>query len=154
MVSVSNYIMDTSSMLSQKPDEQYRRTVYKSLWTKIDEMVREKKIVTCSEIAAEVQDENIRSWLVQCEMLILPIDDEIQDNVREIVTNVNINLVDFKANKSSGDVFLLATAKKYGLTVISEESTESPKKIPFTCQKMGIKCLNLLGFMEDNGIAL
>lgn len=31
MVSVNKYIIDTSAMLSQKSDEQYRRTVYKSL---------------------------------------------------------------------------------------------------------------------------
>ena len=54
----------------------------------------------------------------------------------------------------SGDAFLIATAKKYGLSVITEEATNSPKKIPFTCQKMGIKCVNLLGFMEENGMAL
>lgn len=50
--------------------------------------------------------------------------------------------------------FLIATAKKYGLSVITEEAINSPKKIPFTCQKMGIKCVNLLGFMEENGMAL
>lgn len=53
-----------------------------------------------------------------------------------------------------GDAFLIATAKKYGLIVITEEAPNSPKKIPFTCQKMGIKCINLLGFMEQNGMAL
>ena len=87
-------------------------------------------------------------------MQVLSIDDEVQDNVREIVTMVNKDLVDFIANKSSGDAFLNATAKKYGLSVITEEAINSPKKIPFTCQKMGIKCMNLLGFMEENGMAL
>ena len=50
MVSVTRckYIIDTSAMLSQKSDEQYRRNVYKTLWTKIDEMVQDQEIVTCS----------------------------------------------------------------------------------------------------------
>ena len=87
-------------------------------------------------------------------MQILPIDDEVQDNVREIVTTVNKELVDFKSNKSSGDAFLIATAKKYNLAVITEEAANSPRKIPMTCQKMGIKCMSLLGFMEENGMAL
>lgn len=154
MVSVNKYIIDTSAILSQKSDEQYRRTVYRSLWNKIDEMVQEQEIMTCSETAAEVQDEDIKMWMVAQGMKVLPIDDDVQDNVREIVTRVNKDLVDFKSNKSSGDAFLIATAKKYGLSVITEEAINSPKKIPFTCQKMGIKCMNLLGFMEENGMAL
>ena len=154
MVSVSKYIIDTSAMLSQKSNEQYRRTVYRSLWNKIDEMIHSQEIVTCSEIAAEVQDDDIKKWMTTHGIQILPIDDEVQEIVREIVTKVNKELVDFKANKSSGDVFLIATAKKYGLTVITEENQVSIKKIPKTCEKMGIKCINLLGFMEENGMAL
>lgn len=154
MVSVEKYIIDTSAMLSQKSDELYRRNIFQSLWTKIDEMVQEQKIVTCSETAAEVQDEEIKRWMNTCGMQVIPIDDDVQNNVREIVTTVNKDLVDFKSNKSSGDAFLIATAKKYHLSVITEEAENSPKKIPFTCQKMGIKCMSLLGFMEENGMAL
>ncbi len=154
MVSVEKYIIDTSAMLSQKANEQYRRNVYHSLWNKIDNMIRDQEIVTCSEIASEVQDEEIKDWMIQCGMHILPIDYEVQDIVTEIVTVINKELVDFKENKSSGDVFLIATAKKYGLSVITEERGRSPKKIPFTCEKMGINCVNLLEFMEQNGMAL
>ena len=125
-----------------------------SLWNKIDEMVQGQEIVTCSETALEVQDDEIKRWMTSCGMKVLPIDDEVQDNVKEIVTTVNKELVDFKSNKSSGDAFLIATAKKYGLLVITEESANSPKKIPMTCQRMGIKCMNLLGFMEESGMAL
>ena len=99
-------------------------------------------------------DEDIKDWMTSRGMQVLPIDDEVQENVREIVTIVNKDLIDFKDNKSSGDAFLIATAKKYGLCVITEERSNSPKKIPFTCQKMGIKCLNMLDFMEENDMAL
>ncbi len=153
-MSQCKYIIDTSAMLSQKSDEQYRRNVFRTLWAKIDEMVQQDEIVTCSETAAEVQDDDIKKWMAACGMKILPIDDQVQDNVREIVTVVNKDLVDFKESKSSGDAFLIATAKKYGLAVINEEKASSPKKIPFTCQKMGIRCMNILGFMEESGMAL
>lgn len=155
MVSVKSlYIIDTSAILSQKPDEQYRRSIYCSLWDRIDQMISDGLIVTCSEIAAEVQDESIKKWMSAVGLKILPIDDEIQGNVVQIVNTINPKLVDFKENKSSGDAFLIATAQKYELTVITEENQTSIKKIPFTCRKMGIKCVNLLGFMEENGMAL
>ena len=96
MVSVTTpkYIIDTSAMLSQKLDEQYRRSVYRTLWQRIDEMVNSGEIITCSETAEEVQDESIKTWMKTCGMQVLPIDDEIQENVREIVTSVNKELVD------------------------------------------------------------
>lgn len=154
MADVMKYIIDTSAILSQKTDELYRRTIYTSLWNRIDEMVQKHIIVTCSEIALEVQDDEIKEWMTKNDMYILPIDNEVQDNVRELVTGVNKALVDFKTCKSSGDAFLIATAKKYGLTVITEESVESPKKIPFTCRKWGIKCIGILQFMEEIGMKL
>jgi predicted nucleic acid-binding protein len=150
----AKYIIDTSALLSQKSDERYRRNIFKTLWNLIDNMIQDKTMVTCSEIISEVEDEDIKNWLVRENIQVLPIDDEIQENVREIVTNVNPALIDFKNIKSSGDAFLIATAKKYNLTVITEESAKSNKKIPYTCQLMGIKCLSLLTFMEENNISL
>ena len=153
-VSQYKYIIDTSAILSQKGDEQYRRSVFRTLWKTIDEMITNKELVICSEIAAEIQDDDIKTWLKEKDICVLPIDDEIQANVREVVTSVNKDLVDFKENKSSGDVFLIATAMKYGLAVITEEKKNSPKKIPYTCQQLNIDCMNMLEFMEKKGISL
>lgn len=58
------YIIDTSAILSQKPDEQHRRTVHKSQWKKIDELIKSQEIVMCSEIFDEVKDEDIKKLLV------------------------------------------------------------------------------------------
>ena len=59
------YIMDTSSILSQKPTEPHRRTVYKGQWEKIEESMRDKRIVTCSEVVNEVKDRDISKWLLR-----------------------------------------------------------------------------------------
>ena len=40
------YIMDTSSILSQKPGETHTRLVYKSQWERIEEYMRSHSIVT------------------------------------------------------------------------------------------------------------
>lgn len=146
------YVIDTSAILSQKRNEPFRRSLYKTLWKTIDQMVQDHIIVTCSEVEQEVHDKEIRLWMKNNKMVVLPIDDEIQENVTLIVTSVNKRLIDFKKNKSSADPFLIATAKRYNLAVITEEKKESDKKIPFTCNKMGIHCVNLNDFAEENGI--
>ena len=65
-----------------------------------------------------------------CNCTILQIDELIQKNVTTVVTS-NPQLIDFKQLKSSGDAFLIATAMKYSLTVITEENKDSSKKIPY-----------------------
>ena len=63
----------------------------------------------------------MKKWYIGLSGEILPIDDEVQENVKKVVTT-NPQLIDFHKVKSSGDAFLIATAMKYGLTVITEES--------------------------------
>ena len=144
------YIIDTSSMLSQKDNETHRRKVFRSQWEKIDELVRQQIIVTCSETASEVNDDSVKSWLENEHCTILPIDDEVQACVTRVVTQ-NPQLIDFKSCKSSGDAFLIATAMRYGLTVITEENKTSNKKIPYVCARMGVQCVNILELCDQEG---
>ena len=142
------FIIDTSAMLSQKGNEPYRRTVLRSQWASLDEMVKREEIVTCSELKIEVQDKSILDWMEECGMRILPIDREVQEYVKQVV-KTNKLLVDFKLNKSSGDAFLIATAMKYGLTVITNERKNAPTRIPYTCQMLDVPCLNVMDFFEE-----
>lgn len=140
----------TSSILSQKDNEPHRRTINKTLWKHIDELISQKRIVTCSEIIEEVNDDALKKWFVGLQGDILPIDDEVQENVKKVVTS-NPQLVDFKQVKSSGDAFLIATAMKYDLTVITEENKTGQKKIPFVCNSLGVPCVDILGLCEKEG---
>ena len=147
------YIMDTSSMLSQKEKEKYSRKIFDSMWKAIDSYIIKQKIVICSESNEEILDEEIISILknLQCEVLL--IDYDVQENVRRIVRE-NPEMISFNGKKgsSSGDAFLIATAMKYNLTVITEENRESPKKIPKICEKYRINCVDLKDFLAAEGL--
>ena len=140
------YIIDSSSIFSQKPDEPNRRRVFKGLWQNIDNLVKEQIIVTCSEIESEIKDDDLVDWLHHQQCCVLPISDEVQENVRKIV-NEHPELIDFTKCKSSGDAFLIATAMEYGLTVITEEKKNSPKKIPAICKAYNMCCLILFSLL-------
>lgn len=71
------YIMDTSSILSQKPGETHTRLVYKSQWERIEEYMRSHSIVTCSEIFEEIKDKEIKEWIFSQQCTVLEIDDDI-----------------------------------------------------------------------------
>ena len=142
------YIIDTCSILSQKSDEPHRRSVYSTLWKKIDEMVLSGEIVICSEIKEEVEDDALQPWIRQC--TILEVDSVVQQYVTKVV-NEHPDLLSFTNMKSSGDAFLIATAMKYRIAVITEESKTSPKRIPKICEAYNIPCYNVTELAEKEG---
>ena len=136
------YIIDSSSIFSQKDNEPHRRTVYRGLWDRIEKLIQGKEIVTSSEITDEIKDKDLESWLQNQRCVILPVDESIQQNVIRVVS-MNPKLVDFKQTKSSGDAFLIATAMEYHLTIITEENQDSPYKIPKVAEHMGVKAIDI-----------
>lgn len=146
------YIIDTSSILSQKQGEPHTRSVYRGQWEKIEQLIKDHVIVTCSEIAEEIKDDTILKWLTAQQCSIITIDDTIQENVRRIVTD-NPKMIEFtgKSGTSSGDAFLIATAMKYQLIVITEENPDKANKIPQICKKYGIKAVNITSLCEIEG---
>ena len=146
------YIIDASSIISQKNNEKHRRQVYKKMWEQIEKYMEKQIIVTCSEIAEEVKDKDIKNWLTTHNCIILDIDDEIQHNVRKIVTE-HFKMIDFSEKKgsSSGDAFLIATAIKYNLIIITEENPIKQNKIPQICKNYNIETLNITEFCEKEG---
>lgn len=146
----TKYIIDTSSILSQKDNEPHRRSINKTLWQHIDALIEQQRIVTCSEIIEEVNDDDLKKWFSGLQGVVIPIDNEIQENVRKVVTS-NPQLIDFQKVKSSGDAFLIATAMKYGLTVITEENKKGEKKIPFVCRNLKVPCVDIWGLCEQEG---
>lgn len=146
----TKYIIDTSSILSQKDNEPHRRLINKTLWQHIDSLIEQQRIVTCSEIIEEVNDDDLKKWFSGLQGVVIPIDNEIQENVRKVVTS-NPQLIDFQKVKSSGDAFLIATAMKYGLTIITEENKKGEKKIPFVCRNLKVPCVDIWGLCEQEG---
>ena len=136
------YIIDSSSIFSQKDNEPHRRAVYRGLWDRIEKLMQNKTIVTVSEIADEIKDKDLETWLRNNRCVVLPISEAIQQNVTQVVTK-NPRLVDFKQTKSSGDAFLIATAIEYGLIIITEENKDSPYKIPKVAGNLGIKAIDI-----------
>lgn len=144
------YIIDTCSIISQKPDEPHRRNVYNNLWKNIDKLIRSKVIVVCSEIIDEVEDKELKLWLQRNGCEVLEVDIVVQNNV-SIIVNEHPALLSFTNMKSSGDAFLIATAMKYRIAVITEENKNSPKKIPKICEAYSIPCYNVTELAEREG---
>lgn len=151
---IAKYIIDTCSILNQKSGERYKRSLYKTGWEYIDNCIIQGKIVTCSEIAGEIKDKELQKWLYSKQCTILGIDNEIQENVKMIVTE-NPKMIEFTKSgnsSSSGDAFLIATAISYNLSVITEENKDKQFKIPQICRRYGVQTYSLVDFWEKEGL--
>ena len=146
------YLIDSSSILAQKPSDAFPRLVHKSLWAMIEKYIGDQTIVTCSEIEEEVKnDDDVGNWLGSQRCIVLPIDETVQLNVRKIVTEYP-RIISFSGGQgsSSGDAFLIATAMKYNLTIITEENKDKQYKIPW--EKKLLKSF-VFSQTTSNGIA-
>ncbi|MCL2555999.1 MAG: DUF4411 family protein [Firmicutes bacterium] len=135
------YIIDTCSLLSQKEGESHNRKLYKTLWANIEKLLQDGEIVILSEIEDEIKHggDEVADWLKAGNYKTISLDKSIQSTARDVLKTAP-EIIDFKG-KSSADVFLIAAAKVYNLTVITEENKQSPKKIPKVCEKVGARCI-------------
>lgn len=144
------YAFDACSFNTQKMSRYHSGKVFVSLWDKIADLVFRQEIITSTEIIEELGDEEIRKWVMQNKCCALEPDETIQRMVTEIL-KLYPAMIDFKKGKSSSDPFLIATAKKYKLTVITEEKSTSPRKIPMVCAALNIECLDITGLCLREG---
>jgi hypothetical protein len=123
-----------------------------TLWQNIDKMIKNKEIVICIDIYKELKTQEYADWIDNNQCVILDIDDDIQKILSDFINkNDSHKLINFSKNKSSADAFIIATAMKYKLAVITEESKTSPYKIPQICKKNDIKCYSINEFAEIKG---
>jgi len=141
---------DIMPIIGINEKDRYPAMTFSIIHELIDTLIREHLIVTCSEIADEIKDDDLAEWFKNLNPVILPVDEDIQKNVVQVVTT-QPKLVDFKQIKSSGDAFLIATAMKHNLIIITEESKESPKKIPKVAESLGIETVNIIELCEKEG---
>jgi len=144
------YIIDASSIFSQNPGEHQSRTVNVSLWRLIEQLIQSQTIVTCSEIFDEIKDAHLQKWLVDNHCMVLPIDEAIQKNVSQVLAG-HLQLIDFKSGTSSGDAFLIASAMKYTLTIITEENKKKQNRIPYIAGAMGVRAINIDDLKNEQG---
>jgi hypothetical protein len=95
------------------------------------------------------QDDDLHEWVKQQEKLLVPFDDEIQQVARGILENYP--RIVGAHQKFGADPFVIALAKQKGLTVVTEEQGGNYRKpkIPFICQNIDVRCINILEFIRE-----
>ena len=134
-------------------ERNYPRAHNKKLWTIIEERLAARKILVSKEVKIELgkQSDSTGTWLGQFPRCIIDSTDAIQKIVSEIVKRYP-TIIDLSSTHHDADVFVIAVAKKYNASVVTQERfRKESRSIPALCQKEQIKCLDLVKFLVEEG---
>ncbi|OAH37553.1 hypothetical protein AX777_25735 [Sphingobium yanoikuyae] len=148
------YCIDTSSLVHA-----WRRAYppkrFSGLWNAFDQLIGDGRLVATIEVFHELKkkDDEIFEWAKdRKETMFLEIDDDVQGEVVRIMQTYP-KLVDTGKGKSGGDPFVIAQALAGNprLVVVTQEAggTADKPRIPFVCDREGVRHIDLLTLIED-----
>lgn len=147
------YCFDTSSLI-ECWTRTYPPDVVPGLWEKLDDAIAHTAVVCPEEVREELkrQDDDLSAWLAARPYVYVPLDEPIQRATAEVLRD-HSKLMKATKNRNGADPFVIATAKVRRLTVVTEErgGTEAKPKIPSVCATLGIRCIDVLAFIREQG---
>lgn len=131
------------------------RDSFPSLWAKIEAGVSSGMIFTLDMVFDELQatakkDDRLAKWIKDTRAANPKF---VLDSTSDIQTVAN-GLINKYKLKTNADPFLVAAAKKHGLTVVTAEklNTQLAAKphVPNLCFELGVPCITLLEMIKQN----
>ncbi len=148
------YSIDTSAILNGWR-RYYPPDVFPSLWMRIASIIDSGALIASEEVLFELerQDDEVYAWALERRAMFRPIDEPIQIAVAGILRD-HPRLVDTRRQRSGADPFVIALAKIENAGVVTSEKHSgvlSKPNIPDVCDALGIRCLDLLDLIREQG---
>jgi hypothetical protein len=151
------YVFDTSSIRSL---QHFYPSVFKTIWDGLDGLVQQQNLISTREVWNELERQNVSAdvlaWAKQNKQIFTtPAAAELQF-VAQIFQIQHFQSLIGEQQRLKGmpvaDPFVIACAKIKGGTVVTEEQLK-PKaaKIPNVCAHFNVPCIDLEGFMQQQG---
>ncbi len=157
------YCVDTSAWIDLK--DIYPKRIFESVWTKIETLVDDNRIISPQEVYAEIEqvDDDLYKWFKNHRQIIRNLDEE-QIALAKTIESQFPRLVDPDKEIPVADPFVIALAKieTRNLTmldskciVVSQEkprsSTASRPKIPDVCEAYDVEHFSIIEFFDNEG---
>lgn len=149
-----SYSVDTSALLDAWT-RWYPPEIFPTLWDRLSELVKSGKLASPDDVLHELKkkDDALTKWAKAQSGLFLPLDLQIQEALREVMSAFP-RLVNTQKDRSTADPVVIALAKVRGLTVVTGEKaagTDERPRIPNVCQHFGIRYIGITSLIRENG---
>ncbi len=149
-----SYCIDTSSLMDAWC-RWYPLQHFPTLWEHLDKLIQSGNLISSEEVLRELErkEDALCAWAKDRDGLFLPLTDEIQAIVTEIMSQFR-TLVDPRTGKSFADPFVIATAHATDSVVVTGESptgSHERPKIPDVCEYMNIPWIGTVGLIAEEG---
>lgn len=145
------YCIDTSALIAAW-SERYPIRRVPGFWGRLDALIKGGLLVGPEEVRREImkKEDGLFSWINERKEMFVDLEEPIQIRAKELLEEFPW-LVKNIPGKSPADPFVIALAMEKGLAVITEEGPGSARRpqIPFVCDAKQIKCMNLLGLLDE-----
>ena len=131
--------------------------IFSPIWDGLSSLIESGDLRSTEEVLHELekQHDDVYGWVKERPDLFIPIDDQIQNAVTNILRDYP-RLVDNRKDRSGADPFVIAQAQISGAIVVADELPSNnllKPKIPDVCVALGISCITLLQMIRREGWA-
>lgn len=143
------YCFDTSAWIHAW-DRAYPLDNFPGVWGQLTNLVAEGRLVSPDEVREEIErkDDELLKWLRDVEGLFVPIDDQQQDLVREILQE-EPRLVDSSKGRDQADPWVIALAEARAAVVVTQEGRRPTNpRIPDVCAARDLSFFKLLEVIQ------
>jgi Domain of unknown function (DUF4411) len=148
------YSFDTGALINGRRDIFMPKT-WAGLWTRIETMIANGQIRAVDEVKLEItkKDDDAATWAKAQMGLFVPLTADIQLATKRVLA-AHPKLLGIGGGPRNGaDAFVIGLAIAQGGTVVTQEvprNLDKPK-IPDVCDAMGVRCLTLPHFVDEQG---
>lgn len=153
------YSIDTNIFLDWW-ERRYPPDIFPAVKDNIESLASNGKICAPERVKEEilhVGSPGLKAWAKSFHGIFLPHDTNIQAEANQIQTKFP-GLIDATAFHDEADRYVIAVAKLFGSTVVTHETSAKTKRrpprshyIPDVCSSLGIRCIDLVQLMRDEG---
>lgn len=148
------YSFDTSVLIGGRRDL-LPPELFPTVWAKIESMIAAGAVRSVDEVREELarRDDATKVWAASQSELFLPLDEDIQVATSDVLAH-HPKLMGKGGQRNLADPFVIGLAHARRGIVVTQESRrgnlERPR-IPDVCDAMGVRCVDLVGFIRDQG---
>lgn len=158
------YVIDTSGLIMLESTFKYDNPVFKAIWEEIEDLITKGCFRVIDFVEDEInsyegKQEFLKTWVKKWKKHLVYTTDAASINAAIPIINEEYKTGFFDAKKQAegkeeADPYLIGYCKVNNYVLITNESKTKPNKIPGVSVRNGVKCIDIIDFLNERGLKM